>query len=590
MRDSTQKKRRQFQRRRGPPSSLQALIDDRDIGVAASLFSYGVHRRLVKFITWKRNLGWDFNGTRNQRESSLSMSTVKALGKGLIFEGICEIPGVKNLESGFSLVKSLGPHLPNSVPLSQSPTENQVISKKKSEKGVVDSLKYVDIPVRVEEENQCALSNQMTESFTHRKSNVSSHKKDSNLLLGSQGDTEVSPSGDLLIDGLSRRKWLKCERFYALWTLRCIPGGRTEAHRESGCCDDSGNKKGECDRRFVGSVWTVRNKDWVALPASGASGGILIIWDSKNLRSEEVVIGSFSVSVKFALDGCGPLWISVVYGPNSPSLRKDFWVELFDIYGLTYPLWCVGGDFNVIRRSSEKLGVLVTSSMRDFDSFIRECELLDPPLRNASFTWSNLQESPVWELEELILREEIHWRQKARVKWVKEGDCNSKFYHKVANGRRNRKYIKELENERGLVLKNAESITEEILLYFEKLYASLQESLGLDRDKAPGPDGFTIAVFQDCWDVIKEDLVRVFAEFHRSGIINQSTNASFIVLLPKKSLTKKISDFRPISLITSLYKIIAKVLSGRLRGVLHETIHYTQGAFVQGRQIWMRFL
>ena len=54
---------------------------------------------------------------------------------------------------------------------------------------------------------------------------------------------------------------------------------------------------------------------------------------------------------------------------------------------------------------------------------------------------------------------------------------------------------------------------------------------------------------------------------------------------PKKSLTKKISDFRPISLITSLYKIIVKVLSGRLRGILHETIHYTQGAFVQGRQI-----
>ncbi|RVW38382.1 Transposon TX1 uncharacterized 149 kDa protein [Vitis vinifera] len=79
----------------------------------------------------------------------------------------------------------------------------------------------------------------------------------------------------------------------------------------------------------------------------------------------------------------------------------------------------------------------------------------------------------------------------------------------------------------------------------------------MNRDKAPGPDGFTIAVFQNCWDVIKEDL----------------------------STTKKILDFRPISLITSLYKIIAKVLSGRLRGVLHETIHSTQDAFVQGRQI-----
>ena len=97
----------------------------------------------------------------------------------------------------------------------------------------------------------------------------------------------------------------------------------------------------------------------------------------------------------------------------------------------------------------------------------------------------------------------------------------------------------------------------------------------LDRDKASGLDGFTIVVFQDCWDVIKEDLVRVFAQFHRSGIINQSTNATFIVLLPKKSQTKKVSDFRPISLITCLYKIIAKVLSGRLRGILHETIHST---------------
>ena len=112
----------------------------------------------------------------------------------------------------------------------------------------------------------------------------------------------------------------------------------------------------------------------------------------------------------------------------------------------------------------------------------------------------------------------------------------------------------------------------------------------LDRDKAPGLDGFTIVVFQDCWDVIKEDLVRVFAQFHRSGIINQSTNATFIVLLPKKSQTKKVSDFRPISLITYLYKIITKVLSGRLRDVLHETIHSTQGDFVQERQYWMQFL
>ena len=93
-----------------------------------------------------------------------------------------------------------------------------------------------------------------------------------------------------------------------------------------------------------------------------------------------MVIGSFLVLIKFALDECRPLWLSTVYGPNSPLLRKDFWVELLDIFGLSFPLWCVGGDFNVIRRSSEKLGgSSLTSSMKDFDGFIRECELLDPP-------------------------------------------------------------------------------------------------------------------------------------------------------------------------------------------------------------------
>ena len=71
-------------------------------------------------------------------------------------------------------------------------------------------------------------------------------------------------------------------------------------------------------------------------------------------------------------------------------------MELLDIFVLSFPLWCVSGDFNVIRRSSEKLGGFsFTSSMRDFDGFIRDCELLDPSLWNAPFTWSNMQESPM---------------------------------------------------------------------------------------------------------------------------------------------------------------------------------------------------
>ena len=60
-----------------------------------------------------------------------------------------------------------------------------------------------------------------------------------------------------------------------------------------------------------------------------------------------------------------------------------------------FPEMCVGGDFNVIRTSEKLKGSKLTPSMRDFDEFIRESELSDPPLRNASFTWTNLQQSPV---------------------------------------------------------------------------------------------------------------------------------------------------------------------------------------------------
>ena len=56
----------------------------------------------------------------------------------------------------------------------------------------------------------------------------------------------------------------------------------------------------------------------------------------------------------------------------------------------------------------------------------------------------------------------------------------------------------------------------------------------LNKEKAPSPDGFSLALYQECWDEIKEDLLRVFVEFHGKGIINKSTNATFITFVPKK--------------------------------------------------------
>ncbi|KAM7513902.1 hypothetical protein LguiA_003485 [Lonicera macranthoides] len=67
--------------------------------------------------------------------------------------------------------------------------------------------------------------------------------------------------------------------------------------------------------------------------------------------------------------------------------------------------------------------------------------------------------------------------------------------------------------------------------------------------------------------------------------LNKCVNGTYICLIPKRANSCKLKDFRPVSLVTSLYKILAKVFSLRLREVLEETISLCQGVFVKGRQI-----
>ena len=86
-----------------------------------------------------------------------------------------------------------------------------------------------------------------------------------------------------------------------------------------------------------------------------------------------------------------------------------------------------------------------------------------------------------------------------------------------------------------------------------------------EGDKAPGPNGFPMAFFQACWDVIKLDLMEVFQFFFERGQFEKSLNATFISLILKKPDAVEVKDFRPISLIGGVYKIIAKVLANRLK-------------------------
>jgi mannosylglycoprotein endo-beta-mannosidase len=113
----------------------------------------------------------------------------------------------------------------------------------------------------------------------------------------------------------------------------------------------------------------------------------------------------------------------------------------------------------------------------------------------------------------------------------------------------------------------------------------------LPGDKAPGPDGFTGIFFKRCWDVVKTDLMRVIHQFGNLHVSNLHwLNSANVVLLPKKDGAEEISDFRPISLVHSIAKIITKVLAIRLGPSMNELISNAQSAFIKIRSIHDNFL
>ena len=94
----------------------------------------------------------------------------------------------------------------------------------------------------------------------------------------------------------------------------------------------------------------------------------------------------------------------------------------------------------------------------------------------------------------------------------------------------------------------------------------------MEGDKALGLDGFSMAFFHHCWRVVERDVLAVFVEFFQHCKFEKSLNATFITLIPKKNDAFNIQDFRLISLVGSIYKILAKVLANQLKVVLDQLI------------------
>ncbi|GJX16600.1 RNA-directed DNA polymerase, eukaryota [Tanacetum coccineum] len=220
-----------------------------------------------------------------------------------------------------------------------------------------------------------------------------------------------------------------------------------------------------------------------------------------------------------------------------------------------------------------------------------------------------LQDIKLLEVKDLV--------QKSKIKWAIEGYENSKFFHGVINKKMSQLSIRGVFVE-GTWCTDPSIVKEAFKNHFEvrfqqpchdrlKLNAPFHNRLSSDQvdeldravsrdeirravwncgeNKSPGPDGYTFEFFRKYWSLVGADFCDAVDYFFKSGTFPRGCNSSFIALIPKVNDAKFVNDFRPISLIGCVYKVITKVLANRLATVISDLVSETQSAFVANRQI-----
>ncbi|KAA3455898.1 reverse transcriptase [Gossypium australe] len=217
-----------------------------------------------------------------------------------------------------------------------------------------------------------------------------------------------------------------------------------------------------------------------------------------------------------------------------------------------------------------------------------------------------------------IDKEEMYWEQRARANWLSLGDKNSAFFHKYASARRRINMITKLETEEGMEVTSDVEVSDTATRYFQELFTSngvgdshildgidasisavanvvLQSPYSVDEiqkalkemgpTKAPDYDGFPALFFQKYWHIVGKDVEEFCLGVLNEGKALDSVNRTDIVLILKTPNPSSLVNFRPISLCTILYKLVAKTIANRLQDFIGTCIDRAQSAFVPGRLI-----
>lgn len=87
----------------------------------------------------------------------------------------------------------------------------------------------------------------------------------------------------------------------------------------------------------------------------------------------------------------------------------------------------------------------------------------------------------------------------------------------------------------------------------------------LPNSKSPGLDGIIVEVLCKCRDWLREECEEVFQHFWSDGVLTPGAIKGVIHLIPKLGELFLLHNWRPITLMTLLYKIISKLLANRMK-------------------------
>lgn len=216
-------------------------------------------------------------------------------------------------------------------------------------------------------------------------------------------------------------------------------------------------------------------------------------------------------------------------------------------------------------------------------------------------------------------QEELWWAQRAKAHWLKNGDLNTKYFHKKASKRKRKNTITSIQDHSGATWQDSTKLHSIFLDYFQNIFDSSysyfdntiydvvnnmisthdynflnipfialevkEASRNIKADSVPGPDGLTALFYHKYWEVIGPDILDyVLNILNNEGSIKE-INHTYISHIPKVKIPIKPEEFRPISLCNVILKIVTKTLSNRIKQILPNIVHENQSAFLSRRLI-----